>query len=579
MGLRTGARSASWIVSLALAGCAALAPTPRPTPAAPSGEPAPLDASDTKTTRTFLDLAAIREDAGDWDGALARVDKALAYQPRSRSALLRRAQILLLGASEREDLEEPREILERVGEPQDGELIVARAWLASAEGEREAAVAGAHDALAGGADSARVQWLAARLLTAQGEAAAANDAADRALALDPGSGAARRERARARLRRADVTEAILDLGDHFRRHGDDAEARALEGELFHRIGDSASARHAYERIPAARRDASATAALAQLQIQAGDLAAARALLEPAVGTQPTDVHLLEAMWLLDGREGRADSLARIDAACAARPEDAALARLRARALAAQRSDEAGAAFARAIALDPNDTSAYQLLAAWLATAGDAERRVLALGLDPAPAQVALGFLHTERGDHTGAIAAHQKAVETDAGLPIARAALARSLTAAERDPERALTLAREASAARPSDPDFAWTLGLAHAQRGQYKASYEALRLAIGSYPIERRGYPELVWNTAQVLDRYGDRVGASRAAKVALALASQAKVEPSWRRHAQALAEGERPKVAATAATETPKPAPTTESAPSSEPATKSETVPATEP
>jgi predicted Zn-dependent protease len=535
MEIRAGACAATVCLVLVLGGCAALDIPPAPAPAPEAGEPAALDASDTRTTTTYLEVAELREDAGDWSGALARVDKALAYQPRSRTALLRRAQLLLLGGG---DIEEAREIVARAGESEDAELLVTRAWLAHAGGRGDAAVAGAHDALAGAGDSARVHWLAARLLVAHGESAAASDAASRALALDPGPGAALRERAHAQIRRADFVAATLDLGDQLRRFGDDPEARALEAELFLRMGAFGPARQALERIPAARRDAAATAALAHREVQAGDLAAARALLEPAVAARPADARLLDAMLALDEREGRAgESVARADAALAAQPEDAATARLRARALAAARSDEAGAAFARAIALDPNDTSAYEALSAWLGTAGDAERRIAALGLDPAPALVATGFARAARGDAAGAAAAHQQAIEADPALAIARASLARALATSGGDAERALALAREAHAARPADPDFAWTLGLAHARRGQSKAAFEALRVAVGSYPVERRGYAELAWNTAQALERAGDRGAARGAAQAALAWASARQGEPGWLASARALA------------------------------------------
>ncbi|RIK99782.1 MAG: hypothetical protein DCC71_19825, partial [Proteobacteria bacterium] len=149
-----------------LAGCAAL-PLGSPQPPA---EPPPLDAADTNATRTYLGLAAVRENGADWAGALDRIDKALAQQPASRSALLRRAQILLISGAP--DLDKPREILTRAGD-EGGDALVARAWLEWAEGAHEAALATAQRAAEAGADDARVQWLAARLLGEHGSPEAA----------------------------------------------------------------------------------------------------------------------------------------------------------------------------------------------------------------------------------------------------------------------------------------------------------------------------------------------------------------------------------------------------------------------
>jgi len=298
--------------------------------------------------------------------------------------------------------------------------------------------------------------------------------------------------------------------------------------------------HAYESIPAGRRTGAAFAALGWLAMLGDRNDEARKSLEAGVAAHPTDARVLDAMLALDLREKRvADSLERLDAAGAARPDDAALARLRARALAAaNQRDEAAAAFGRALGLAPNDAATYDAIAVWLVTVKpeDAERSIAGLRAGAGPTRVAQGWVRAARGDRAGAIAAHQSAVEADPALPIARAALARALATSGQQLDHALALAREAHAARPHDMDIAWALAVAHLKRGQGEAALEALGPAIGSYPIERAGYGELLYTAALAFEDAGERVAAGRGAAIALGHVDERAAAPSWKAPAQAL-------------------------------------------
>lgn len=517
--------------------------------AAPEGEAIVFDEADTNTTRTYLELAAMREDSSDWSEALERVDKALAHQPRSRGALLRRAELLALSAPDA-DLDEAREILS-AADPADAEALAAQGLLAAADGDPAAAVAHAQRAADSSGDAARVQWLAARILTLHGDAHAALPLAEQAARLDAKSGAALRERARARLRSGDFDGAKRDLEAQLRAHPDDAEARGIQADLLRRVGGEELALEALESIPLSRRDADAAALLGRVALELGKLDRARIALEPAASAHPTHAGVQGALCALDAREGRTgDCVARLDAAIAAAPQDPALARIRAGALgAAGRKDEAAAGFARAVALDPDATETYEAIVVWIGAAPDGEARIAALGIGPAPTHVAIGMLRAARGDPAGAVAAHEQALAADAASPIARAALARSLAAQGQNLDRAVSLAREARAARPGDPDFAWALGLAHLRRGQAKSALESLGGAAGIHPVERPGFPELIWNAAQALERAGDRSAAIHTADMALALAKHhGASDASWTASARALTA--KPAVAKTAPT-----------------------------
>ncbi len=569
---------------LGLPGCAQLGAAH--TPAAV----APLDAADTATTRGYLEVAALREDEADWSGALAKVDKALALQPRSRTALLRRAELLLVtaqAAGSTEGVEDAKAILAGMPAGDDADLALARAWLDAVEGRTDAAVAAAQRAADAAPDDARTQWMAARLLDVQGDGKAALAPADRAVERDPRSHAARRERARAHLRTGDFDVAIPELGDQLRAHPRDYEARALEGETLWRLGNHASAEHSFESIPAGERRASVYAALGWLALHAKQTAAARAVLEDGVAKYPSDAGVLDALLALDEHEQRfGDSLARLDAAVAARPTDPAVARVRARALvAAGRPDEASAAFGHALALAPNDAATYDAIADAFAAAKpeDAERRLAALGAGPAPTDVARGWLQSARGDRAGAIAAQQRAVEADPSLPIARAALARALAANGQDLDRALSLAHDAQAARPYDADIAYAVGLVELKRGQGRAAFDTLGQSIGSYPVQRAGYGELLYTAALALEKAGERESARRGAAIALQHAD-GDPGPSWKAGAKALvarAAPPRPKDDSIAQSSNPdhKPAAAEGDAPTSPATTPTEPAPAQPP
>jgi len=162
--------------------------------------------------------------------------------------------------------------------------------------------------------------------------------------------------------------------------------------------------------------------------------------------------------------------------------------------------------------------------------------------------MAQGVVREVRGDRAGAVTAFQQAVEADPALPLARAFLARALLATGQT-DRALTLAREARAARPNDPDVGWILGLAYLRRGQEEAAYEPLREAVGTFPVERASYGEVVLTMAQALDAGGRRDIARRGAAIAVAHAGEREPVPAWKASAKSLL----------ARLEPSKPAPTT--------------------
>ena len=517
-------------LALAVAGCAMLRSPPPPTLP-------PLDTADSGAARTYLSLADQREDKSDWAGAQAVVDKGLAQRPGNQALLLRRAQILLHRAEGEDEpalREEARAILTQFGEATDAETRASLAWLDFADGHREDALAAVHAAADADPTSSRIERILAYLLLRNGDYQGANKAAERAVELSPRSRAALRLRARTRLAIADVGGATADAREVLRAHSDDPEASAILADAHLRQANGEAARRVLAGVPRERRNARVVVPLARLELGAGHAETGRALLEEAVQDHPNDALVHEALVALDIREGRADdSSKRLEAAVAARPDSAVLQRLRAQALGAGRRDEeATVGFARALELDPNDIATYRALVAWLRArtkSDETERRAAELGLGAGPTLFTIGLLRDGRGDRSGARAHFQKALEADPKLAVARAALAASLAESGEQLDLALTLAREARALRPRDPEIADTLGLVHLRRGQAAAALEVLGEAAGTYPVDDPGYAEVLYHAAMAFEAAHDRKSAQRTAEVALAVIGDQKPEPAW--------------------------------------------------
>ena len=530
-------------LALAVAGCAMLRSPPPPTLP-------PLDTADSGAARTYLSLADQREDKSDWAGAQAVVDKGLAQRPGNQALLLRRAQILLHRAEGEDEpalREEARAILTQFGEATDAETQASLAWLDFADGHREDALAAAHTAADADPTSSRIERILAYLLLRNGDYQGANKAAERAVELSPRSRAALRLRARTRLAIANVGGATADAREVLRAHSDDPEASAILADALLRQANGEAARRVLASVPRERRNARVVVPLARLELGAGHAETGRALLEEAVQEHPNDAQVHEALVALDLREGRADdSTKRLEAAVAARPDSAALQRLRAQAFGAgRRDDEAEAGFARSLELDPNDITTYRALVEWLRTrtkSDETERRAAELGLGAGPKLFTIGLLRDGRGDRIGARAHFQKALEADPKLAVARAALAKSLAESGEQLEVALTLAREARALRPRDPEIADTLGLVHLRRGQAAAALEVLGEAAGTYPVDDPGYAEVLYHTAMAFDASSDRKSAHRTVETALAVLDDHKPEPAWAAEARSILERSRP-------------------------------------
>ena len=543
--MRRNRSAAAAVALLALSACAYFQKPPPPAPG--------FDASESGAAKTFLALSAMREDKGDLAGALQVVDKALANQPHSRAAALRRAELLLAldrRAHSSTHAPEAREIIDRAAAAAPGaddpNLVMAQARLAWNEGRRDDAIA-----MLRGADALpAAQCMLAAILLEQGDAPGALAAAERALQLDPASISAHRERARTRLALADAAGAADDAHEALRASPDEADARILLAGALERQGRGADAIRALEVLPADGRTPATRVALARLQLAAGHADLARPLLEEAAGGAPQDAAVLEALLALDRsapmpeRASRlGDSLARLDSAAAARPDDAQLARVHGEALAAAgRPAEAEASFARAIQLDADDISLYGPLAEALVAKRSREQalaRAIQLGLGPGPAHHLIGAIYEAQGDRARALDAYADALRDDPAPVASRIAVALGLSSSKdaKNLERALALAREARAARPCDRYAVHALGVVLLLRGQTADALDPLRAAVGAWPVDAPDLGEVRYHLALAYEKSGQRDAAHELAQAAADSAAKARPEPAWARDARALA------------------------------------------
>lgn len=146
-----------------------------------------------------------------------------------------------------------------------------------------------------------------------------------------------------------------------------------------------------------------------------------------------------------------------------------------------------AALERATSIDPRDSGARASLGLAREGAGDTLGALAdydsALAIDPAEREAAVqkGLLLAGRGDTKGAIATLRVALERRPNDPELLNNLAWILADRGIDPGEALTLARRASAASPSDPSILDTFGWAAVRAGYPGEAIEPLRAALAA--------------------------------------------------------------------------------------------------
>jgi tetratricopeptide (TPR) repeat protein len=274
--------------------------------------------------------------------------------------------------------------------------------------------------------------------------------------------------------------------------------------------------------------------LGEIPSQAGVLAAEIAALEAARGgaaagiavirnsrldlTRPRNGRALEALvGYLATEKKPSEALEAVEAALAAHPNEALFHELRARALrVAGEPASAREALERALDLEPERASALAELAALTAERGDADAAIAlydrAYRVEPKEPAYAWEAIQLVLASDGGEEAERRlEALLTRHGTHAAAASLlARRLL--ERDPERALVLARRAVRFR-GGPDAFETLGRLQLQRGDAERAARTLGRSVELRP----NAPSTQYWLALALSATGDTEGARAALNAAL--------------------------------------------------------------
>jgi tetratricopeptide (TPR) repeat protein len=444
--------------------------------------------------RPYLILSAYRGRKGDLEGALEAADAALAIEPDSAKAKLRRAELLVdMGyrAGDEARVAKGRAIVEQVleKEPTSPDGLFVQGKVEMALGNPAAAVKALRAALDSRPDWAQAHFVLGSALTLIGEQASARVEIARAVELEPQMLEARRMLAKLHARLGEHEYAVEQGRAYLAGKPADVKTRILVAQSLLRIGRAEEALAELDQIPEPAWDAEVLFARALLLIRMNDLDSSRRLLVRAAEASPHHPEILGSLLALDRGSPRiAESRALIEAALAARPDDSEIARLNGiLALVTGDANEAERSLRRAIELDPDNMSAYQQLASVYGAAGrlgeTVETYELALAQQPENAQLHhfVATLYEMAGRLDDAIAGYERAIELDDDLPQAKNNLAYLLAESGQDLDRALDLAQAAKGAMPESGNAADTLGWVLYKRGLYSAAVGYLKEAVAT--------------------------------------------------------------------------------------------------
>lgn len=422
--------------------------------------------------KTWLVLSAFRSRKGDFAGALSAAEDALARNPESKTAKLRKAELLLDSGyreGSKEKMAQGRSITDAIlaKEPGNADALFVRAKVDLAENRNEEAITSLRRALEAKPEWGQAHFLLGSALFLQNDRNGAASEVTRAVELEPDLADAHKLLARIRAASGQFDLAVEEGRKYLEARPSDAEGRLQLAQSIVRLGKPNDAMAELEKIPEKDRNAEIYYAIGRVNLVLGKAGPARAALEKADAMSPNHPEVLQTMLQVDRAEGRLeDSLQRIGKAVSADPQNAQLLHLQGIAFAlGGRPGDAEQNFRRAIEVNPKDLAAYQSLAALMAQTGRLDEtiktyeRALESQPNSAPVALTLGSLHESRGDKEQAVTYYEKAVALDPNLGAAKNNLAYLLADSGQSLDRALDLAQEAKAMLPDNANAADTLG------------------------------------------------------------------------------------------------------------------------
>lgn len=399
-----------------------------------------------------------------------------------------------------------------------GRLLTAQGNLAAAQNELR-------QALLQAPEHAPTRLMLATVLLSQGLVEQARAEVERVLQSDPASSDARKLLAMVQLALNDPVAATRALAEVVRAEGaGDPYADRLMGAALVRAGSVEEGLAFLERSVAARpTDVDARLDLVEAYLAAGRPEAARALLGALPEGAAAERGRMLAVVASTAGQTRGDAQAAVERLLAGNPGDASLLRIAGAYLASSGAAERGRELLRgAVEADPravNSRLALATVESQLGDLGAAESQLRAiLDVEPANQRAHLGLarLALARGDAEAATRRLEQAISADPSAVEARLQLSR-LAMAQADSARGRALLDQAAEAGSSQPRVLNAVGEALLRSGDAASALVRFQQAFGT------GLPEAGVNVARAQVALGRDPDARRT------LAEVLKLRPGW--------------------------------------------------
>ena len=485
---------------------------------------------DDSDSEPWLALSNLRGREGNLEAALEAANQAVAADPESSLAKLRKAELLVdlgLRQGNDEQLVEATAIVDAImaEDPSSSEALFVLSKTKIAQGDHLGAIENLRDAIAARPDWPQAHFVLGSALLMTGDFHRARAELARAVELNPGLLPARKLLVRVHAELGEHEYAIQNGRRYLDRNADDQETRIIVAQSMVRLALFEEATEILQGIPAEDRTIEALFALGRVSMAQGDIATAKEFLMLSAEQRPHDPNILNSLVAVYDAEGSTKlGLKMIEEALAAEPDSADLWHVS--GLAAIRQNnlaEAQAAFKKAVELEPGRVESYNQLARLYASAGQIdkalEQYLEASEQEPDNATIRhfLGVLYEMTGDSTKASEQYEVALQKDSNLAQAKNNLAYMMAEENRDLDRALKLAQEAKAGMPDSASAADTLGWVLYKRGVHSAAIGYLREAVTVAGGEDVAIGEIRLHLSKAYEATGDNDKALKTLEEAL--------------------------------------------------------------
>jgi len=503
----------------------------------------------------YLVLSTYRSSERDFAGALEAAELALGVDPGALKTRLRHSEVLIEYGVAMDDAEKLAQgeaelkalVAEYPGLPE-GLFVMGK--LATAQQDWDRAIEVLSAALEGKPNWPQARLLLGSALFGKGELSRARVEMALALELDPTLVEARRGLIKIHAALGEHEYAIDQAKPYLEQRPKDSEIRIILAQSYVRVGRLEEAKALLEAFPEDKRNTQTTFALARIALAEGDLERSRALMEKVEAEMPYHERVLETFLSLDQAQGRLDeSKARVAAALAENPDSSDLWEIQGLIAALQADlDLAETSYKKSIELDPKRLSAYSKLAALYNSQGRVDDTITiyerAVTEDPNAAQAHhfLAVLYEMTGKSDKAREHYDAAIAADDSMAESKNNLAYLLASSGTQLDRALSLAQEAKAAMPGNPNTADTLGWVLLKRGVPTAAVGYFREALANMPANEPARGEVQYHLGLGYSAAGQTQEAIASLQSALAFldeqlaaAGGAGNEPAWASQARA--------------------------------------------